>query len=151
MKQEDGRAGRFLDCSHSVIGACIEVHRVLGPGLLESTYEACLAHELEVRGLSFERQKSLAVRYKGVSLECGYRMDFVVNAELVIELKAVERLLPVHVAQVISYLRLRGIQTGLLVNFHSETIQRGLRRLERDPPKNLPTFRLPVDLSRDDK
>lgn len=103
---------------------------MLGPGLLESAYQACLAHEFAVRGLGFEREEPLPVRYKGVSLECGYRLDFVVNAELVVEVKAVERLLPVHVAQVIGYLRLTGIRAGLLVNFHTETIQRGLRRLE---------------------
>jgi GxxExxY protein len=96
MEQEDGRSGRFEDCSSVVIGACIEVHRVLGPGLLESAYEACLAHELTLRGLSIERQKALPVSYKGVQLECGYRMDFEVSAELVVEVKAVQALLPVH-------------------------------------------------------
>ena len=134
MEQEDGRAARFEDCSHEVIGACIEVHRVLGPGLLESAYETCLEHELVLRGLRVERQKPLPVRYKGVTLECGYRMDFVVQAELIVEVKAVEHLLPVHAAQLISYLRLTGIQAGLLVNFHVETIRRGLRRLTLEPP-----------------
>ncbi len=112
-----------------MIGACIEVHRCLGPGLLESAYEACLAHELTLRRLSFERQVPLPVIYKGVQLECGYRMDFVVCQELVVELKAVERLLPVHEAQLISYLRLTRVPAGLLVNFHVEAIRRGLRRL----------------------
>ena len=120
-----------------MIGACIEVHRVLGPGLLESAYEACLAHELTLRRLGFERQKALPVSYKGVDLECGYHMDFVVCGELVVELKAVERLLPVHEAQLISYLRLTRLPAGLLVNFHMETIRRGLRRLTLKPP-NLP-------------
>jgi GxxExxY protein len=137
MEQEDGRSGRFEDCSSAVIGACIEVHRVLGPGLLESAYEACLAHELTFRGLSFERQKALPISYKGVQLECGYRMDFLVCAELVVEIKAVERLLRVHEAQLISYLRLTRMPAGLLVNFHAETIRRGLRRLTLNPP-NLP-------------
>ena len=86
-----------------MIGACIEVHRELGPGLLESAYAVCRAHELELRGLSGERQTVLPVSYKGIQLECGYRMDFVVRRELVVELKAVETLLPVHEAQVISY------------------------------------------------
>jgi GxxExxY protein len=122
-----------------VIGACIEVHRVLGPGLLESAYEACLAHELTLRGLSFERQKMLPVSYKGVQLECGYRMDFVVRNELVVEVKAVERLLPVHEAQLISYLRLTRLPAGLLVNFHAPTVRRGLRRLTLEP-SNLPAL-----------
>ncbi len=135
MEQEGARTGRFGDCSEQVFGACIELHRVLGPGLLESAYEACLAHELALRGLCFERQKTLPVSYKGVRLECGYRMDFVVRAELVVEVKAVERLLPVHEAQLISYLRLTRLPAGLLVNFHAETIRRGLRRL---------TLKLPV-------
>ncbi|HVW23965.1 MAG TPA: GxxExxY protein [Polyangiaceae bacterium] len=140
MDQKRERSEGFEDCSHDVIGACIEVHRVLGPGLLESAYEACLAHEFALRDLSFERQKPLPVRYKGLPLECGYRMDFVMKGELVLEVKAVEHLLPIHSAQLISYLRLTGIRTGLLVNFHAETIQRGLRRLELPPtPSNLPS------------
>jgi GxxExxY protein len=140
VEQKDAGAGRFGDCSEQVIGACIEVHRVLGPGLLESAYEACLAHELTLRGLSFERQQSLPVSYKGVRLECGYRMDFVVRAELVIEVKAVERLLPVHEAQLISYLRLTRLPAGLLVNFHAETIRRGLRRLTLKHPSRPSPF-----------
>lgn len=134
MKQEDGRTEGFLDCSSEVIGACIEVHWALGPGLLESANEACLEHELSLRRLRCERQKPLPVQYKGVNLACGYRLDLVVEDELIVELKAVEHLLPVHAAQLISYLRLTGIQTGLLVNFHAETIKRGLRRLTLDPP-----------------
>lgn len=140
MEQEGGKAGRFGDCSEVVIGACIEVHCVLGPGLLESAYEQCLAHELALRGLSFQRQVSVPVEYKGLQLECGYRVDLVVEGELVVELKAVERLLPVHEAQVITYLRLMGLQAGLLVNFHAETIKRGLRRLGLKPPSRLPAF-----------
>jgi GxxExxY protein len=140
VEQTDAGPGRFGDCSEQVIGACIEVHRVLGPGLLESAYEACLAHELTLRGLSFERQQSLPVSYKGVRLECGYRMDFVVHAELVVELKAVERLLPVHEAQLISYLRLTRLPAGLLVNFHAETIRRGLRRLTLKHPSRPSPF-----------
>jgi len=139
MKQEGGRSEGFGDCSSEVMGACIEVHRVLGPGLLESAYEACLAHELTLRRLPFERQRALPVRFKGVKLECGYRMDLVVAAELIVEVKAVERLLAVHEAQVISYLRLTGLPAALLVNFHSQTIRRGLRRLTLKPP-NLPAL-----------
>lgn len=109
----------------------------MGPGLLESAYEACLAHELALRGLRFERQVALPLRYKQVALECGYRMDFVIEGELILELKAVEHLLPIHVAQVISYLRLTGIGAGLLVNFHAEAIHRGLRRFWLSPDSPL--------------
>ena len=139
MQQEGGKAGRFGDCSERVIGACIEVHRWLGPGLLESAYEHCLAHEFGLRSLNFERQVPLPVTYKAIELDCGYRLDFVVQRELIVEIKAVERLLPVHQAQVITYLKLTGIQTGLLVNFHTETLRRGLRRLSLTP-KILPAF-----------
>jgi GxxExxY protein len=139
MQQEGEKAGRFGDCSERVIGACIEVHRYLGPGLLESAYGQCLAHELGLRGLSFERELQLPVRYKGVELDCGYRLDFVVERELIVEIKAVERLLPVHEAQVITYLRLTGVRAGLLVNFNTVALRRGLRRLTLNP-KTLPTF-----------
>jgi len=107
----------------------MEVHRVLGPGLLESAYEACLAYELEQRRLAFLRQVALPVRYKGVKLDCGYRLDFVVEEELIVELKTVEALAPIHLAQVITYLKLTGLAVGLLVNFRSESIRRGLRRV----------------------
>jgi len=129
MQQEGEKAGRFGDCSERVIGACIEVHRSLGPGLLESAYEQCLAYELGLRGLSFERQLQLPVKYKSIDLDCGYRLDFVVERELIVEIKAVERLLPVHEAQLITYLKLTGLRAGLLVNFKTEALRRGLRRL----------------------
>jgi GxxExxY protein len=112
MQQEGEKAGRFGDCSEQVIGACIEVHRELGPGLLESTYEQCLAHELALRRLLFDKQIPVPVSYKGVALECGYRVDFLVEGELVVEVKAIERLLPVHEAQVITYLKLLGVRTS---------------------------------------
>ena len=114
---------------------------MLGPGLLESAYERCLAHELALRRLPFERQRPVPVEYKGVLLECGYRLDFVVNSMLVVEVKAVERLLPVHEAQLLTYLRLTGLGVGLIVNFHCETIKGGLRRLTL---KSFPPSRLPV-------
>ena len=114
-----------------LIGACIEVHRHLGPGLLESVYEQCLCQELSERGLSYERQKVLPVRYKGRELQHGHRLDLVVDGAVLVEVKAVERLLPVHEAQVITYLRLSGLAVGLLVNFHAATIKQGLRRLTR--------------------
>jgi GxxExxY protein len=134
MEREARHAGKFGDCSREVIGACIEVHRVLGPGLLESAYEACLARELSLRGLIFAHQQRLPISYKGMDLACAYRMDFVINRELVVEVKAVEQLLPVHEAQLISYLRLTGIPAGLLVNFHAVVLRHGLRRLSLKPP-----------------
>jgi GxxExxY protein len=143
MQQEGGKAGRFGDCSEKVIGACIEVHRAIGPGLLESAYEECLAHELTFRSLTFERQKPLPVDYKGVRLECGYRLDFIIERHLIVEIKAVERLLPVHQAQVLTYLRLSGLRAALLVNFHADTLRRWLRRLFIKPD-SFPSFSLPV-------
>ncbi len=129
MQQEGKKGGRFGDCSERVIGACIRVHKELGPGLLESAYEACLAHELALQALSFTRQVPLPVRYRGIELDCRYRIDFVVERQLIVELKAVEVILPVHLAQVVTYLKLTGLPAGLLVNFHSESLRRGLRRL----------------------
>jgi GxxExxY protein len=129
MQQGDGEVGRFGGLSRRVIGACIRVHRELGPGLLESAYERCLAHELSKEGLAFEQQRAVPVQYRGVELECGYRLDFVVERELVVEIKAVDRLLPVHEAQVLTYLKLTKIRCGLLINFNAETLKQGLRRL----------------------
>lgn len=97
---------RFDDASSGVIRAAIEVHRALGPGLLESAYEACLAQELTAMGLSFERQRALSLEYKGVKLPCAYRLDFLIESELIVAVKAVEKLLPVHEAQALTYLRL---------------------------------------------
>src|SRR5687767_6965475 len=96
------------DWTQIAIGACIEVHRELGPGLLESAYQECLAHELRLRGVAFEQQKPVALRYKGVDVEVGYRIDFVIEASLLLELKAVERFAAVHEAQLLTYLRLTG-------------------------------------------
>ena len=102
----------------AIIGAAIEVHRHLGPGLLESTYEACLAFELAERGLYVERQLDLPVVYRGVRVDCGYRIDLLVERRVVIELKSVEKLLPIHDAQLLSYLKLSGYRVGLLFNFN---------------------------------
>ena len=129
MQQGGGEAGRFWGLSQGVIAACIQVHRALGPGLLESAYEQCLAHELQLRSIEFQRQVPLPVEYKGITLDYGYRIDFVVEQVLVLEVKAVERLAPIHEAQLLTYLRLGRYQTGLLINFHAETLKRGLRRL----------------------
>jgi GxxExxY protein len=136
----------FADCSSLVIAACIEVHRELGPGLLEGIYEECLCDELTRGGLSFERQKAVSVTYKGRVLEQGYRTDLVVEKSLLVEVKAVEALLPVHAAQVVTYLRVCGLDAGLVVNFNALTIRSGLRRVSRYPQ----TFRssdLPVKKS----
>jgi len=127
----DRETRSYWDLSERVIGACIEVHRHLGPGLLESAYEQCLCHELSLTGLSFARQRPLPVTYKGALLDCGDRLDVVVEGELVLELKAVDHLLPVHEAQVLTYLKLTGLDVGLLVNFNTPVLRRGIRRLVR--------------------
>jgi GxxExxY protein len=111
-----------------IIGAAIEVHRCLGPGLLESCYEECLAHELQLRSVAFERQKGLPVVYKNVRLECGYRIDLLVDGRIVVELKAIEAIAPVHEAIVLTYLRLSGCNIGLLINFNVAVLKDGIRR-----------------------
>jgi GxxExxY protein len=112
----------------NIIGAAIEVHRHLGPGLLESTYEACLAHELQLLGLSVERQKALPIVYKDMQLEKGYRIDLVVEGKVILELKVVDFFTPVHEAQILSYLKLSGYPVGLLLNFHVKMMKDGRRR-----------------------
>ena len=112
----------------SVIGFAIEVHRVLGPGLLESAYEECLCHELRNSAFPFKRQVALPVVYKDVRLDCGYRMDIVVDGRLVIELKTVETILAIHEAQLLTYMKLSEIRTGLLLNFNSPVLKDGIRR-----------------------
>ena len=112
-----------------IIGAAMAVHRELGPGLLESAYEACLAYELPDRGLSVERQKALPVKYRGVNVDCGYRIDLLVEGKVVVELKAVERLEAIHHAQLLSYLKLSGCKVGLLINFNVKVLKDGIRRL----------------------
>lgn len=147
MQQEDRKTGRFEDGSGEIIGACIEVHRHLGPGLLESAYEVCLAHELSLRRLRFERQRPVPVSYKGVLLDCGYRLDLVVAGTFLIELKSVERLTPVHEAQALTYLKLTGLPVALLVNFNVTTLKHGLRRLTRKSGPPFLSSCLPVDPS----
>ena len=112
-----------------VIGLAIEVHRHLGSGLLESAYEECLCYELATHDIEFARQVALPIVYKEISLDCGYRMDLVVSRCLVIEIKAIERLIPIHEAQLLTYLRLSGHRIGLLMNFHAILLKDGLRRL----------------------
>jgi len=111
-----------------IIGAGIEVHRQLGPGLLESAYEECLCHELHLRGMDFKRQVDLPVLYKGLKLDCGYKIDLIVQNEVVLELKSVERLLPVHEAQLLTYLRLSNKRVGLLINFNVPLLTQGIIR-----------------------
>ena len=117
--------------TEAIIGAAIEVHRELGPGLLKSTYEACLAHELSIRGLRVVRQLPLPVTYKGVKLDCGYkfRVDLLVEDQVVLELKAVEHLEAFHEAQLLSYLKLSGHRVGLLLNFNVKALKNGLKRM----------------------
>lgn len=117
------------DGTREIIAAIIEVHRLLGPGLLESAYEECLCHELQLRGIVHERQKPLPMGYKGHQLDCGYRLDIVVNGNVIIELKTVEKLLPIHEAQLLTYLRLSRIKTGLLVNFNTPLVKDGIKRM----------------------
>ena len=125
---------RLNHITDQVIGAAIEVHRALGPGLLESAYEACLAFELAQRGLKVELQKPLPVVYKEVHLDCGYRLDLLVENAVIVEIKAVESLAPIHQAQLLSYLRLSGCKVGLLINFNVRILKDGLRRLVNDFP-----------------
>ena len=115
--------------TEKIIGLAIEVHRILGPGLLESAYEECLCHELKENRIAFKRQVPLPVVYKSVHLDCGYRMDIVAGGGVVIEIKTVEKLLPVHEAQLLTYLKLSGNRTGLLLNFNSAVLKDGIRRM----------------------
>ena len=115
--------------SKEVIGAAIEVHRYLGPGLLESAYEECLCRELAIRGITFERQKPLAVSYKGVKLDCGYRLDIVVGGLVILELKAIEKVDPIHEAQLLTYLKLSDLKLGILINFNVPILKDGIKRI----------------------
>jgi GxxExxY protein len=114
--------------TETIIGAAIEVHRGLGPGLLESAYEECLCHELDLRSVSYTRQAPLPVRYKGLDLDCGYRLDLLVQESVVVELKSVENILPIHEAQLLTYLKLGGWQVGLLINFNVPVLKQGIVR-----------------------
>jgi len=131
MKHKDTKATKsdINDLSHEIIGAAIEVHRALGPGLPESAYEACLGHELALRGIPFRRQVPLPLTYKGVRLDCGYRMDLVVKELIIVELKAVEHVAPICKVQLLTHLRLFGLWLGLLLNFHVPVLQQGIHRV----------------------
>jgi GxxExxY protein len=119
---------KFDDLSGKVIGFAIEVHRNLGPGLLESAYRMSLAHELSAAGISFQMELPQPLRYKEILLDCGYRLDVLVNRELLIETKSVEALLPIHHAQTLTYMRLAGVSVGLLINFNVIKLQNGIKR-----------------------
>ena len=114
--------------TENIIGASIDVHRALGPGLLESTYEECLCYELEQRKVKFERQYNLPIKYKDVCIDCGYRIDLLIEEQVVVELKAIERLLPLHDAQLLSYLKSGDWKVGLLINFNVPVLKHGIRR-----------------------
>lgn len=120
--------------TESIIGAAIQVHRALGPGLLESAYEACTAFELVERGHKVEPQKPLPVVYKGVQLDCGYRLDLLVDDSVIVDFKAVDRLAPIHDAQMLSYLKLTGCKVGLIINFNVVVLKHGIRRVVNNFP-----------------
>jgi GxxExxY protein len=117
------------ELTEKIIGAAIEVHRALGPGLMESAYAECLCRELALQGIPFGREKSLPVEYKGVKLDCGYRLDLLVTGSVVVKIKAVEELLPIHEAQLLTCLRLGGWKVGLLINFNVPVLTKGVKRM----------------------
>ena len=125
---------RLDQLTRRIIGAAIEVHRHLGPGLLESAYESCLVFELKQLGFTIEQQKPLPVTYKGMVLDCGYRLDLVVEDAVIVELKAVEQLTAIFEAQLLSYLRLTGKKVGLLINFHVPVLKNGIKRIVNEFP-----------------
>ena len=132
VTEKDFEKDKERDLTEKIIGAAIAVHSELGPGLLESTYEACLAFELVHQGLAVARQKALPVVYKDVKLDCGYRLDLLVEEKVVVELKAVANIEPVHTAQVLSYLKLSQCKVGLLINFNVKMLKNGIRRVVLD-------------------
>jgi len=117
------------ELTNKIIGAMIEVHRCLGPGLLETAYQTCLAHELLLRNIPFEKEKQISLVYKSEFVDCGFRADFIIDQKVVLELKTVEKLMPIHEAQLLTYLRLTGIKVGLLVNFNTKLLKDSIRRL----------------------
>jgi len=129
MNRRDAETQSFREITEHVIGACIEIHKQLGPGLLESAYEECLCCELSHQGIRFERQKSLPVKYRDLRLDCGYRLDLVVEDRIILELKTVEQLLPIHEAQLLTYLKLSDLTLGLLINFNVPVLKNGVKRI----------------------
>jgi len=134
---------RLNQITESIIGAAIEVHRALGPGLLESAYEACLAFELAEQGLKIEQQKPLPLVYREVKLDCGYRIDLLVEKAVIVEIKVVDRLAPIHKAQLLSYLKLSGYNVGLLINFNVKVLKDGIVRVVNNFPDSLRPLRTP--------
>lgn len=126
--EDDLRSYPEESLTGQIIAAAIEVHRALGPGLLESAYQACLCHELKLRNLDFVQQIELPISYKGVNLDCGYRIDVMVSNRVVIELKSVQEILPVHEAQLLTYMRLTNVRVGLLINFNVAILKKGIKR-----------------------
>ena len=129
-------AEKANEITEKIIGAAIKVHRALGPGLLESAYQACIAFELAQEGLKFEQQKALPLVYREVKLDCGYRLDLLVEDQVVVEIKAIDALLPIHTAQLLSYLRLSGCKVGLMINFNVKMLKNGIRRVVDDFPES---------------
>ncbi len=117
------------ELTEKIIGPCIEIHFALVPGWLESAYEECLCYELSKAKIAFERQKSLPIQYKGVKLDCGYRLDILVEKKVIVEVKAVDKILPIHEAQILTYLKISNLSVGLLINFNSPTLKEGIKRL----------------------
>ena len=122
------------EITDKIIGAAINIHRELGPGLLESTYEACMVYDLTEIGLKVVQQKLLPVVYKGVKLECGYRIDLFIEDKIIVELKSVEKILPIHEAQLLSYLKLSGCKVGLLINFNVKILKNGIQKIVNNFP-----------------
>ncbi len=118
----------FDELSKRVLDCAFEVHKTLGPGLLESAYEQCMARELGVAGIGFKLQHPMPVIYKDVRLDCGYRLDFLIDDKIIVELKSVEDLLPIHEAQLLTYMKLAGVKTGFLINFNEKLLKDGLKR-----------------------
>lgn len=143
-RNEQGRATGINLVTEQIIGACIEVHRHLGPGLLESAYEACVCRELETRAVAFECRKPLPVMYKGELVDCGYRLDLVVEGLVIVELKSVEHVQPIHEAQLLTYLKLSGVRLGLLVNFNVPVLKLGIRRIANRLPETSSALSVPL-------
>ena len=137
MNQKD----RLNKITETIIGCAINVHKELGPGLLESAYEACLLYDLSQTKMKIERQKPLPIIYKNVKLDCGYRLDLLIEDDVIVEIKSVEKLLPIHKAQLLSYLKISGMQIGLLINFNVELLKDGIIRVVNNYPDSLRTQR----------
>ena len=128
---------RLNKITEKIIGIAIDVHRALGPGLLESAYEACMFYDLKQTDMKIEQQKHLPILYKGIKLDCSYRLDFLVEDEVIVEIKSVEKLLPIHKAQLLSYLKISGLKVGLLINFNVKFLKNGIQRIVNNFPDSL--------------